>query len=52
MVLIEFDHQRSVALDRTQGPTRNHTHSAVPPPNGNDYGENLLRQHLELHHSK
>ena len=52
VVLIEFDHQRPVALDRTQGPTRNHIHSVVRTPNGNDYGKDLLRQHLEHHHSK
>ncbi len=50
VVLIEFDHQRPVALDRTQGPTRQHIHSVVRTPNGNDYGKDLLRQHLELHH--
>lgn len=52
VVLIEFDHQRPVALDRSQGPTRNHIHSVVRTPNGNDYGKDLLRQHLEQHHSK
>jgi hypothetical protein len=52
VVLIEFDHQRPVALDRTQGPTRQHIHTVIRTPNGNDYGKDLLRQHLEQHHKK
>ena len=46
VILIEFDHQRGVALaDDT--PTRNHIHTIVRTPNGNDYGKDLLRQHRE-----
>jgi len=52
VVLIEFDHQRPVALDRTQGPTRQHIHTVVRTPNGNDYGKDLLRQHLEQQHKQ
>lgn len=52
VVLIEFDHQRPVALDRSQGPTRQHIHTVVRTPNGNDYGKDLLRQHLEQHHQQ
>lgn len=46
VVLIEFDHQAPVALeDPTR--TRNHIHTLVRTPNGNDYGADLLRQHYE-----
>jgi len=52
VVLIEFDHQRPVGLGgllpRSQ-PTRQHIHAIVRTPNGNDYGKDLLRQHLEEH---
>ncbi len=30
-------------------PTRQHIHVVVRTPNGNDYGKDLLRQHLEAH---
>ncbi len=43
-ILIEFDHQPGIALDNDE-PTRNHTHTIVRTPNGNDYGKDLLRQH-------
>jgi len=50
VIYIEFDHQGPVALG---GPrdvaTRNHIHSVVRTPNGNDYGKDLLRQHLEAY---
>jgi hypothetical protein len=46
VVLIEFDHQRGVALDNDE-PSRNHIHTLVRTPNGNDYGKDLLRQHYE-----
>ncbi len=46
VVLIEFDHQRGVAL-RTEQPTKLHVHTVVRTPNGNDYGKDLLRQHHE-----
>lgn len=50
VILIEFDHQGPIALpgDRTV-PTRDHVHSVVRTPNGNDYGKDLLRQHLDAH---
>ena len=50
VVLIEFDHQGPIGLpgDRNT-PTRNHIHSIVRTPNGNDYGKDLLRQHYERH---
>lgn len=50
VVLIEFDHQRRVAPFRSQEPTRDHIHAVLRTPNGNDYGKDLLRQHIEEHH--
>ena len=49
VILIEFDHQRPIALAKSQVPTRNHIHTVVRTPNGNDYGKDLLRQHHERH---
>jgi hypothetical protein len=50
VILIEFDHQTPVALrDLPRAPTRQHIHSVVRTPNGNDYGKDLLRQHYEAH---
>ena len=49
VVMIEFDHQLPVALDGPKLPTRDHVHTVVRTPNGNDYGKDLLRQHLLLH---
>ena len=49
VILIEFDHQSPVGtLDRnTPGvPIRDHIHTMVRTPNGNDYGKDLLAQHL------
>jgi hypothetical protein len=43
-ILIEFDHQPGIALDN-DAHTRNHTHTLVRTPNGNDYGKDILRQH-------
>ena len=53
VVLIEFDHQRPIAL-RGLGnqPTRQHIHSVVRTPNGNDYGKDLLRQHYLKSHGR
>ena len=47
VILIEFDHQGGIALE-SDGPSRNHIHTVVRTPNGNDYGKDLLRQHREL----
>lgn len=52
VVLIEFDHQRRVAPFRSDEPSRDHIHAVIRTPNGNDYGKDLLRQHLEQHHRK
>jgi hypothetical protein len=52
VILIEFDHQRPVGMRRlltTREPTRQHIHTVVRTPNGNDYGKDLLRQHLQDH---
>ncbi|TWU10556.1 DUF3500 domain-containing protein [Allorhodopirellula heiligendammensis] len=49
VVLIEFDHQRRVAPFRTAEPTRDHIHTVIRTPNGNDYGKDLLRQHYHTH---
>jgi hypothetical protein len=52
VVLIEFDHQRGIALDNDQ-PARTHIHTVIRTPNGNDYGRDLLRQHhAEFDHSR
>ena len=49
VILIEFDHQTPVALPGPKVPNRQHVHSVVRTPNGNDYGKDLLRQHYERH---
>lgn len=49
VVLIEFDHQSPVALPGDRVPSRRHVHTVVRTPNGNDYGKDLLRQHIEAH---
>jgi hypothetical protein len=49
VILIEFDHQLPVALPGPRVPGREHVHSVVRTPNGNDYGRDLLRQHYERH---
>jgi len=46
VILIEFDHQNGIFLDNDT-PSRNHIHTVVRTPNGNDYGKDLLRQHRE-----
>ena len=52
VILIEFDHQTPVGLRHLYPagvPFREHIHSVVRTPNGNDYGKDLLRQHYEEH---
>ncbi len=54
VVLIEFDHQNPVGtrMINTPGqPTRDHIHTVVRTPNGNDYGQDLLAQHLATAHA-
>ncbi|MBT31807.1 MAG: hypothetical protein CMO01_19285 [Thalassobius sp.] len=48
VVIIEFDHHKPVFLEGDL-PTRKHVHTVVRTPNGNDYGKDLLKQHLEQH---
>ena len=50
VILIEFDHERRVAPFRSNKPTKDHIHAVMRTPNGNDYGKDLLRQHIEQHH--
>ena len=50
VLVIEFDHESPVGLTQyyPRGvPYREHVHSTVRTPNGNDYGKDLLRQHYE-----
>jgi hypothetical protein len=52
VVLIEFDHETPVGLRHLYPPGvpyREHIHSVVRTPNGNDYGKDLLRQHYAQH---
>ena len=51
VIIIEFDHQGTIALpgERSDIPIRQHIHTVVRTPNGNDYGKDLLRQHYEQH---
>jgi Protein of unknown function (DUF3500) len=54
VILIEFDHQSPVFLyDKSKpypGPVKTHIHTVVRTPNGNDYGKDLLKEHLKKHH--
>ncbi len=50
VVMIEFDHQNPVGTTMINAPgvpTRDHIHTIIRTPNGNDYGKDLLAQHLE-----
>jgi hypothetical protein len=49
VIMIEFDMHRGIFMDNDE-PEKFHVHTMVRTPNGNDYGKDLLRQHLELHH--
>lgn len=50
VISIEFDHQLPVGLrSLSKNPTlpeHDHIHVVIRTPNGNDYGKDLLRQHL------
>lgn len=56
VILIEFDHQLPVGTRRIAAnpklPDREHVHTVIRTPNGNDYGKDLLRQHYERHPHK
>jgi hypothetical protein len=53
VILIEFDHQQTVGIRHLvadpRAPNREHIHTVVRTPNGNDYGKDLLRQHYQSH---
>jgi hypothetical protein len=52
VILVEFDHQSGIVYDNDT-PSRDHIHTVVRTPNGNDYGKDLLRQHYAHHeHSR
>ena len=48
VILVEFDHLPGIIWDNAE-PTRDHIHTIVRTPNGNDYGRDLLRQHYATH---
>ena len=48
VILVEFDHLPGIIWDNAE-PTRDHIHTIVRTPNGNDYGRDLLRQHYAMH---
>jgi Protein of unknown function (DUF3500) len=48
VILVEFDHQSGIVYDNDT-PSRDHIHTVVRTPNGNDYGMDLLRQHYAQH---
>ena len=53
VILIEFDHQGPVGTLQKNPPgipSRDHIHTIVRTPNGNDYGKDLLAQHLAQDH--
>ncbi len=53
VIMIEFDHQNPVGttmINQAGVPTRDHIHAVVRTPNGNDYGKDLLAQHLAAGH--
>ncbi len=53
VIVIEFDHQAPANLERfatdPSKATRQHIHTVLRTPNGNDYGKDLLRQHYLMH---
>lgn len=50
VIIIEFEHARGIMFDNDYH-ARNHIHTIVRTPNGNDYGRDYLRQHHERCHS-
>jgi hypothetical protein len=48
VILVEFDHQSGIVYDNDT-PSRDHIHTVVRTPNGNDYGKDLLHQHYTQH---
>jgi hypothetical protein len=53
VIVIEFDHQAGQAFPEFKEHYRDHIHIIVRTPNGNDYGQDLLRQHYQRgHHAR
>ncbi len=50
VIIIEFDHQAGQAFPQFKEHYRDHIHTIVRTPNGNDYGNDLLRQHYQHGH--
>jgi hypothetical protein len=50
VIIIEFDHQAGQAFPQFKEHYRDHIHIIVRAPNGNDYGNDLLRQHYQRGH--
>lgn len=51
VVMIEFDHQPYVGIKGNgRKVTKDHIHTMIRTPNGNDYGKDLLQQHLDRDH--
>ncbi|HEY3741231.1 MAG TPA: DUF3500 domain-containing protein [Bryobacteraceae bacterium] len=48
VILVEFDHQSGIIYNNDTS-SRDHIHTVVRTPNGNDYGKDLLRQHYAEH---
>jgi hypothetical protein len=48
VLLVEFDHVPGIVYDNDT-PSRDHIHTVVRTPNGNDYGRDFLRQHYAHH---
>jgi hypothetical protein len=48
VILVKFDRQSGIVFDNDT-PSRDHIHTVVRTPNGNDYGKDLLRQHYAEH---
>ncbi|WP_273735281.1 DUF3500 domain-containing protein [Mycolicibacterium septicum] len=48
VILAEFDHHSGILLSN-KVPMTFHIHTLVRTPNGNDYGNDLLRQHYSAH---
>jgi hypothetical protein len=51
VIIIEFEHARGIMFDNDYH-ARNHIHTIVRTPNGNDYGRDYLRQHHERSHRR
>ncbi len=47
VIIVEFDHQRGIALPRAHQALQRSYPLVVRTPNGNDYGKDLLRQHYQ-----